>query len=211
MNFKCILEQYKPLIDEDFNEIEAFKAYKKGEISLDYIIAQYYRFAIKIAKSFDNTMTPIEDRISIAFIGLIKAVDKFNPERGIKFTTFCGVLMKNEILMELRKIRNRSKIQMYNLEDVLAIDSSNGKELKLEDVVADDSNIEKDIEKKFLFQEVMKILEDFPEREQKIIKLKFFNNMKQKELAEQLGYSQPHISRLEKKILEKLNKKVLVN
>lgn len=201
------LSQYDTLIDKDYNEMESFKKYRKGLVSLDYIIAQYYKLAIHIAKKFNNiTFIQEEDKISIAIVGLIKSIEKFDENKGIKFATFSSRIMENEILMEIRKFSKARGFKISNLEDDLAKDFD-GKTLKLADVVPYDFNLVEYVEEKILFQEIMDILNTFSERDQKIIKLKFFQNMTLRDIAAELNISHSYVSRLEKRIITNLKNK----
>lgn len=172
------------------------------------LITHNLRLVVYISKKFESPSAGIEDLISIGTIGLIKAVNTFRPERNIKLATYASRCIENEILMYLRKssqLRNE-----ISIDDPLNVDWD-GNELLLSDVLGSDQNtvnqnIEKEVEKQLLLEAVSNL----SEREQKIMHLRFgLNETKehtQKEVADCLGISQSYISRLEKRIMERLRK-----
>lgn len=174
------------------------------------LIEHNLRLVVYIAKKFENTGINIEDLISIGTIGLIKAVNTFNPHKNIKLATYGSRCIENEILMYLRKnIKNRGEV---SLDEPLNIDWD-GNELLLSDVLGTDNDmiykkIECDVEKSLLWQAMLKL----NKREKIIIKLRFGLNdgleKTQKEVADLLGISQSYISRLEKRILNRLQREI---
>ncbi len=174
------------------------------------LIERNLRLVVYIARKFENTGIGIEDLISIGTIGLIKAVNTFNPEKNIKLATYASRCIENEILMYLRR---NSKIRMeVSFDEPLNIDWD-GNELLLSDILG----TENDIIHKFLEEEVdrelLKIsLEKLSKRERKIMELRFGLNTgqekTQKEVADILGISQSYISRLEKRIIARLQKEI---
>lgn len=174
------------------------------------LIERNLRLVVYIARKFENTGIGIEDLISIGTIGLIKAVNTFNPEKNIKLATYASRCIENEILMYLRR---NSKVRMeVSFDEPLNIDWD-GNELLLSDILGTDN----DIIHKFLEEEVdrelLKIaLEKLSKRERKIMELRFGLNTgqekTQKEVADILGISQSYISRLEKRIITRLQKEI---
>ncbi len=174
------------------------------------LIERNLRLVVYIARKFENTGIGIEDLISIGTIGLIKAVNTFNPEKNIKLATYASRCIENEILMYLRR---NSKVRMeVSFDEPLNIDWD-GNELLLSDILG----TENDIIHKFLEEEVdrelLKIaLEKLSKREKKIMELRFGLNTgqekTQKEVADILGISQSYISRLEKRIITRLQKEI---
>ena len=153
----------------------------------------------------------MEDLISIGTIGLIKAINTFNPEKKIKLATYASRCIENEILMYLRRT-NKLKIEV-SIDEPLNVDWD-GNELLLSDILGTESdiiyrNIEDEVDKTLLKQ----ALEKLSEREREIVELRFGFNAQgkektQKEVADLLGISQSYISRLEKKIILRLKKEI---
>ena len=190
---------------------------KKGEIHYGrakaVLIERNLRLVVYIAKKFDNTGIGVEDLISIGTIGLIKAINTFNPERKIKLATYASRCIENEILMYLRR---NNKVRMeVSIDEPLNVDWD-GNELLLSDILGTDEdiiyrNLESEVDRTLL-RKAMEILTD---REKMIIELRFGINQKegremtQKEVADLLGISQSYISRLEKKIIRRLRNEML--
>ena len=176
----------------------------------EILITRNLRLVVYIAKKFDSTNTSIEDMISIGTIGLIKAVNTFRPDKNIKLATYASRCIENEILMYLRKFSSiKNEI---SIDEPLNVDWD-GNELLLSDILGSDSDVvtrdmEDDEEKKILRDAVS----DLCDRERIIIEMRFgLHNGKeltQKEVADALGISQSYISRLEKKIMTRLRKKI---
>lgn len=177
------------------------------------LIERNLRLVVYIAKKFDNTGIGVEDLISIGTIGLIKAINTFNPEKKIKLATYASRCIENEILMYLRR-NNKTKLEV-SIDEPLNVDWD-GNELLLSDILGTDEdiiyrNLEDEVDKKLLIK-AMEILSD---REKIIIELRFGLNSKegeektQKEVADMLGISQSYISRLEKKIIRRLQKEIV--
>lgn len=172
----------------------------------ELLITHNLRLVVYIAKKFDGCTTSTEDLVSIGTIGLMKAVRTFNPEKNIKLATYASRCIENEILMHLRKVNN-SKIEL-SFDEPLSIDWD-GNELTLSDVLGSEpdeisNDIEYNDEKKLL----LKIVLTLSEKEQELMKKRFGilgeKEHTQKQLADLMGISQSYISRLEKKILDKI-------
>ena len=174
------------------------------------LIEHNLRLVVYIAKKFENTGINIEDLVSIGTIGLIKAVNTFEPKKNIKLATYASRCIENEILMYLRRnIKNRVEV---SLDEPLNIDWD-GNELLLSDVLGTDGEmiyktIEAEVEKSLLWQAMHKL----NHREKTIVKLRFGlgdeQERTQKEVADILGISQSYISRLEKRILKSLQREI---
>ena len=176
----------------------------------DILITHNLRLVVYIAKKFDTHGSNIEDLISIGTIGLIKAVNTFRPDKNIKLATYASRCIENEILMHLRKyscLRNE-----ISIDEPLNIDWD-GNELLLSDVLGSDPNeisviIESESEKELLNT----LVDNLCERERIIMKLRFGlsggEEMTQKDVADKLGISQSYISRLEKRIINKLKNEI---
>ena len=177
------------------------------------LIEHNLRLVVYIAQKFDNTGVGVEDLISIGTIGLIKAINTFNPEKKIKLATYASRCIENEILMYLRR-NNKTKMEV-SIDEPLNVDWD-GNELLLSDILGTDEDviyhgIEQEVEKNLLGKAISKL----SEREQTIVKLRFGINMPdgkektQKEVADLLGISQSYISRLEKRIMRRLKKEIV--
>ena len=172
------------------------------------LIEHNLRLVVFIAKRFENTGVNIEDLISIGTIGLIKSINTFKPGRNIKLATYASRCIENEILMHLRKISaQRSEV---SFDEPLNTDWD-GNELLLSDILGTEADevsrpLEDDADK----QGLLEALSCLSEREKRIGSLRFGlprgREYTQKEVADMLGISQSYISRLEKRILERLKK-----
>lgn len=174
------------------------------------LIERNLRLVVYIAKKFENTGIGIEDLISVGTIGLIKAVNTFQPKKKIKLATYASRCIENEILMYLRRnSKIKAEISFY---EPLNIDWD-GNELLLSDILGTDTNeiydtIEEEVDKRLLLIAMNKL----NEREKNIVRMRFGLNgtieKTQKEVADILGISQSYISRLEKRIINKLKKEI---
>ncbi|WP_096269965.1 RNA polymerase sporulation sigma factor SigE [Paucisalibacillus globulus] len=172
------------------------------------LIERNLRLVVYIARKFENTGINIEDLISIGTIGLIKAVNTFNPEKKIKLATYASRCIENEILMYLR--RNNKLKSEISFDEPLNIDWD-GNELLLSDVLGtDDDVITKNLETKVDKHLLQNALSQLNAREKQIMELRFGligeEEKTQKDVADMLGISQSYISRLEKKIIRRLKK-----
>ncbi|MCL6610783.1 MAG: RNA polymerase sporulation sigma factor SigE [Peptococcaceae bacterium] len=174
------------------------------------LIERNLRLVVYIARKFESTGIGIEDLVSIGTIGLIKAVNTFDPAKKIKLATYASRCIENEILMYLR--RNSKTRTEVSFDEPLNIDWD-GNELLLSDVLGTDNDviykyIEEEVDKKLLHL----ALERLTGREKRIMELRFgLNNgseKTQKEVADMLGISQSYISRLEKRIIKRLKKEI---
>ena len=177
------------------------------------LIEHNLRLVVYIAKKFDNTGVGVEDLISIGTIGLIKAINTFNPVKNIKLATYASRCIENEILMYLRR-NNKTKLEV-SIDEPLNVDWD-GNELLLSDILGTDEDvIYKDIENEVERKLLLKAIDKLSDREKTIIQLRFGlgkgsgKEMTQKEVAEMLGISQSYISRLEKKIMKRLKKELI--
>ncbi|WP_300346961.1 RNA polymerase sporulation sigma factor SigE [Clostridium sp.] len=174
------------------------------------LIERNLRLVVYIARKFENTGVGVEDLISVGTIGLIKAVNTFNPEKKIKLATYASRCIENEILMYLRRnSKVKAEISFY---EPLNIDWD-GNELLLSDILGTDEDvvynlIEDEVDKELLFT----AMKNLSNREKEIVELRFglhgYKEKTQKEVADMLGISQSYISRLEKKIIKRLKKEI---
>jgi RNA polymerase sporulation-specific sigma factor len=174
------------------------------------LIERNLRLVVYIARKFENTGVGIEDLVSIGTIGLIKAVNTFDPKKKIKLATYASRCIENEILMHLRR-NNKTRVEV-SFDEPLNIDWD-GNELLLSDVLGTENDIiyksiEEEVDKKLLQQAMKKLTA----REKKIMEFRFGlidgTEKTQKEVADLLGISQSYISRLEKKIIKRLRKEI---
>lgn len=174
------------------------------------LIERNLRLVVYIVRKFENTKVSIEDLISIGTIGLIKAVNTFDPDKKIKLATYASKCIENEILMYLRKT---SKIKNEVSFDEPLNTDWDGNELLLSDILGTDGDIifkclEDEVDKSLLNNAIQKL----SKREKTIVELRFglVSGMEktQKEVADLLGISQSYISRLEKRIIKRLRKEM---
>ncbi len=174
------------------------------------LIEHNLRLVVYIAKRFENTGVGIEELISIGTVGLMKAVSTFNAEKSIKLATYASRCIENEILMFIRK--HAGKRREISIDEPLSVDYD-GNELLLSDILGAESDsisksMEEDEEKSVLIAAV----KELNARERVIIEMRFglggTEELTQKEVADALGISQSYISRLEKKIMLRLRKKI---
>lgn len=171
------------------------------------LIERNLRLVVFIARKFENTGVMLEDLISIGTIGLIKAVNTFDPAKKIKLATYASRCIENEVLMFLRRF-SRTKVEV-SLDEPLKTDWD-GNELLLSDVLGTDPDtVSRGMEETAEKQMLLSALSRLPAREQQIMSMRFGlgggAEMTQKEVADVLGISQSYISRLEKRILHRLH------
>lgn len=200
-----------PLSGEEESEmLQKLEAGEDAEAVKAKLIEHNLRLVVYISHKFENTGVDPDDLISIGTIGLIKAVGSFRLEKNIKLATYASRCIENEILMYLRRtVKLKSEV---SFDEPLNTDFE-GNELLLSDVLGTDSDVvyggvENGVEKELLKEALGKL----PERERKIMYMRFGlggkEEMTQKDVADVLGISQSYISRLEKKIIERLKKEI---
>lgn len=197
-----------PLNKEE--EADLLSRLKADESIKATLIERNIRLVIYIARKFDNTGICIEDLVSIGTIGLIKAVNTFDVDKKIKLATYASKCIENEILMYLRKT-SKTKYEI-SFDEPLNTDAD-GNELRLSDIMGTDADIifkylEEEIDRDLLDEAV----ETLNDREKQIMELRFGlrgnEERTQKEVADYLNISQSYISRLEKRIVERLEKEI---
>ena len=200
------MKSFPPSLSAD-EEQYYLQKYIEGDLEAKHILIEHnLRLVAHVIKKYQHLEEDPEDLISIGTIGLIKAINTFKPDKNIKLATYASRCIDNEILMFLRK--NKHRRGEVSFEDSLSYDSE-GNELHLEDILGTDEDIvtrplEEEVEKKILYEELVKL----NDRDKEIMSLRYglFNKkeMTQKEVAEMLGISQSYISRIEKKVINKL-------
>ena len=193
-------------------EQSALERLEQGDEDAKQLLVEHnLRLVVYIAKRFENTMTGLEDLISIGTIGLIKAIGTYRRDKNIKLATYASRCIENEILMHLRKTANqRTEV---SLDEPINMDCD-GNELLLSDVLGTEEDVvlrpmEDDVDLCVLRQ----ALQELPEREREIVMMRFGlggrKELTQKEVAGKMGISQSYISRLEKRIMLQLKKEFL--
>lgn len=180
------------------------------ESSRQKLVEHNLRLVVFIAKRFENTGVGIEELISIGTVGLMKAVSTYNAEKNIKIATYASRCIENEILMFIRKNANRKK--EISFDEPLSVDYD-GNELLLSDVLGSDSDsVSREMEEDEERRIVREAVDALCDRERIIVEMRFGlsggGELTQKEVADALGISQSYISRLEKKIMHRLRKRI---
>ena len=193
-------------------EQEALLQLEQGSDGAKQLLIEHnLRLVVFIARRFENTGVNIEDLISIGTIGLIKGISTYRRDRNIKLATYASRCIENEILMYIRKIANQKN--EVSLDEPINMDYD-GNELLLSDILGTDEDMilrpmEDDVDLSLLRQAVSQL----PQRERQIVEMRFGlggkKELTQKEVAEIMNISQSYISRLEKRIMQKLRKEIL--
>jgi RNA polymerase sporulation-specific sigma factor len=196
-------------VDEEAYLIEKLSQGEQGVKRV--LIERNLRLVVYIARKFENTGIGLEDLASIGTIGLIKAVNTFDPSKKIKLATYASKCIENEILMYLR--RNSKLRAEVSFDEPLNVDWD-GNELLLSDVLGTEPDIiYRDLEHQVNKKLLLGALDKLSSRERKIMELRFGlgdgRERTQKQVAEHLGISQSYISRLEKKIILRLKKEMV--
>ena len=199
-----------PLKGEE--ELRALKRLEEGDESArQLLIERNLRLVVFIARRFENTGVFLEDLISIGTIGLVKSINTYRTDKKIKLATYASRCIENEILMYIRKISNQKT--EVSLDEPINMDYD-GNELLLSDILGTEEDMilrpmEDQVDLCLLRQAVW----DLPDREREIICMRFglegVKALTQKEVATKLGISQSYISRLEKRIMNRLRKEIL--
>lgn len=183
----------------------------RGDAQAKQILIEHnLRLVVYIARRFENTGVNLEDLISIGTIGLIKAVNTYKTDRGIKLATYASRCIENEILMHIRK--NAPHRGDLSIDEPLTSDGDGG-ELSLSDVLeSGDGPVGAELEREEDARVVREAVASLEDREREIIELRYGlggrREMTQKEVAEVLGISQSYISRLEKRTIERLRRQI---
>lgn len=193
-------------------EQSALEALEQGdEDARQRLVEHNLRLVVYIARRFENTGIHLEDLISIGTIGLIKAISTYRLDKKIKLATYASRCIENEILMYIRKTSNQKT--EVSLDEPINMDCD-GNELLLSDILGTEEDmilrpLEDDVDKCVL----RKALEELPQREREIVLMRFGlegrKELTQKEVAQKMGISQSYISRLEKKIMQRLKKEFI--
>src|SRR5574344_253031 len=192
----------EPLSKEE--EVELVKRRMNNDLeACNKLIEHNLRLVVFLAKKYENTGIDLEDLVSIGTIGLIKGINTYKLDKNIKLATYASRCIDNEILMYLRK--NKKRNGDGSLEESLSYDAE-GNELHLEDILGTDPDlVTKELEDSDLKKTLLNEIEKLPERDKKIMKLRYglfgTKEITQKALAKELNISQSYISRIEKKVI----------
>ena len=199
-----------PLKGQD--ELDALEALQRGEEQAKSTLVEHnLRLVVYIARRFENTGILLEDLISIGTIGLMKAIGTYRLDKKIKLATYASRCIENEILMFIRKT-SKEKTEV-SLDEPINMDGD-GNELLLGDILGTEEDVvfkplEEDVDLCVLRQS----LRELPQRERDLINMRFGlegrREVTQKEAAQQMGISQSYISRLEKRIMQRLKKEFI--
>ena len=202
-----------PLPSEQENQVIGDLGTEYEDEAKAILIEHNLRLVVYIAKKFDNTGVGVEDLISIGTIGLIKSINTFNPEKNIKLATYASRCIENEILMYLRR-NNKTKLEV-SIDEPLNVDWD-GNELLLSDILGtEEDTIYRDMETEAEHKLLGKAIGRLSNRERVIVQMRFGlgtpdgEEKTQKEVADLLGISQSYISRLEKKIMQRLRREMV--
>ncbi len=202
-----------PLGVEEENTAIAELGTEREEEAKKLLIEHNLRLVVYIAKKFDNTGIGVEDLISIGTIGLIKSIQTFNPNKNIKLATYASRCIENEILMYLRR-NNKTKLEV-SIDEPLNVDWD-GNELLLSDILGtEEDTIYRDLEEEVEHKLLVRAINCLSSREKLIVQMRYGLSTQdgeektQKEVADLLGISQSYISRLEKKIMQRLKREMV--
>lgn len=202
------MQKFPPALSRE-EETEYFALCKKGDAKArEKLIEHNLRLVAHIVRKYYSSGKNTEDLISVGTIGLIKAIDSFNDENGARFATYAAKCIQNEILM---LFRSQKKLGCeVSLNDTIDIDKD-GNPLTYIDIISMEDNVAEDIDKKIKISKALEYIRtSLDDREKQIIIMRYgLGNTKaytQREVAEKLGISRSYVSRIEKSILEKINK-----
>ena len=198
------------ILPEKLSQEDEYNMVDKMRIGSDearnQLIERNLRLVVYTAQKFDNTNVCIEDLISIGTIGLIKAVESFDNSKNIKLATYASRCIENEILMHLRKVAKQK--QEVSIFEPLNTDSE-GNELCISDVLCGEPDeVSGNLDRQDECSNLNIVLESLSRKEKEIMYMRYgFNGnseMTQKQVADYFDISQSYISRIEKKMLDKM-------
>ncbi|MGI6601247.1 MAG: RNA polymerase sporulation sigma factor SigK [Dethiobacteria bacterium] len=180
----------------------------EGDLEARQLLIEHnLRLVAHVIKKFEHTGEEKEDLLSIGSIGLIKAVNTFNPSRGTRLATYAARCIENEILMFLRA--TSKKKNEISLQEPIGVDKE-GNEITLIEVISGDDTIFEEVEMRLLQEKLLKMLQNLKDREKKVLTMRFGlaeeRRYTQKQVAAALGISRSYVSRIEKKVLQKLER-----
>ena len=199
-----------PLKGEE--ERRALEALEQGDDAARQTLVEHnLRLVVYISRRFESTGINLEDLISIGTIGLIKAIGTYKPDKKIKLATYASRCIENEILMHIRKTANQKA--EVSLDEPINMDGD-GNELLLSDILGtEDDMILRSLEEDVDLRVLRQALRELPGREREIVLMRYGlegrKELTQKEVARKMGISQSYISRLEKRIMQRLKKEFI--
>ncbi|MEW5785510.1 MAG: RNA polymerase sporulation sigma factor SigK [Bacillota bacterium] len=177
------------------------------ESARQLLVEHNLRLVAHVIKKFEHTGEEKEDLISIGTIGLIKAINTFNHNRGTRLATYAARCIQNEILMFLRS--NQKKKQEISLHEPIGVDKE-GNEITLMEVIAGEDTILETVERNLLQEKMLQMIDKLKAREKRVLYLRFGlgvgKRQTQKQIAAQLGISRSYVSRIEKRVIQKLER-----
>ncbi|NLA11205.1 MAG: RNA polymerase sporulation sigma factor SigK [Firmicutes bacterium] len=192
-----------PALEKEYLEKMAAGDYEARQLLIEHNL----RLVAHVIKKFENTGEEKEDLISIGSIGLIKAVNTFKVNRGTRLATYAARCIENEILMFLRAAGRRK--QELSLQEPIGVDKE-GNEITLMEIIAGEESIFEEVEMRLLQEKLLKMMENLEKREKKILTMRFGlaeeKRYTQKQVAASLGISRSYVSRIEKRVLQKLER-----
>lgn len=198
-----------PLSEKE--EAEYLKKLREGDEEAKNILIEHnLRLVAHIVKKFENSDEEVDDLISIGTMGLIKAINSFNPDKGTRLATYAARCIENEILMHLRtKKKHKSEVSLY---DPIGTDKE-GNEICLLDILGTEMDaVTKEVEYYYDQEAIRRQIQFLSKREKKVLEMRYglFNGLRrtQKDIAKKLGISRSYVSRIEKKAIEKLIKEL---
>jgi len=200
----------QPLSEEE--EQYYLERFKRGDREArDILVERNLRLVAHITKKFEGTGEDMDDLISIGTIGLIKAINTFNSEKGTKLATYAARCIENEILMHLRALKKcRGEVSLY---DPVGVDKE-GNEITLMDVLGTEQDITEVVENKYERKRVLEKIKSLSKREIRVLEMRYGLlgglSKTQREIAKRMGISRSYVSRIEKKALQKLLKELQV-
>ena len=192
-------------------ERDAIKRMENGDmLAREELIEKNLRLVAHISKKYQSTTIDSDDLVSIGTIGLIKAVNTFDSDKGIRLATYAARCIENEILMVLRS--GKKSQNDVSIEEPVGVDKE-GNEISLMDIISSDDDVAETVSLKMQIARLYELIDtELSEREKKVICMRYgLNNtraMPQRELADILGISRSYVSRIEKKAISKLANKL---
>jgi len=202
----------QPLSSEE--EAKLLKRMAAGDREArNVLVERNLRLVAHIVKKFDNTGEDADDLISIGTIGLIKAINTFDPNKQTRLATYAARCIENEILMHLRSSKKtRSEVLLY---DPIGADKE-GNEITLLDILGTEPDIVLDkVEWQLEHEKLRRTMQRLTRRERRILELRYglLDGVRQtqRDISRALGISRSYVSRIEKRAITKLQREMLAD
>ena len=202
----------QPLTEEE--EEVAIKALRRGDMTARHqLIEHNLRLVAHVIKKYQNSGEDLDDLISIGTIGLIKGIDSFDPDKGVRLATYCARCIDNEVLMHLRARKKSSRD--LSLYDPIGVDRE-GNEISLMDVLGTDGDVVAEkVELDVVMEWVRHFVKDLTPKERLVLELRFgirgHERLTQRDIAKKLKISRSYVSRIEKRAVRKILKELTVS